>query len=218
MRSLSKLSIDEKIAAVENRFTIVKNHPGIMSHLTRFNIDEIYFTHGLSLVNIARDANNKQKTEYSEQYQATNERDLKLDEIEEEYQLTAGIAKLALKNDSIISGLKLNIDLPYRIGAKIERIRSFYSGILDNLDHVTAMNRFGKEQEALEAEQAEVEVLATIHQKQQKEKGEAQYATQVRDEAVEKMLEKDYEFQSLLKLALGKHNDLLEAAGLFVRS
>ncbi|MBS2209824.1 hypothetical protein KEM09_00305 [Carboxylicivirga mesophila] len=218
MSNFQKLSVDEKITDVEKRFNNVKSSKEIMSLLTVFNIDAAYLDEGLQTVTNARDASNTQKKEYSEQYNATNERDSKLDEVEEIYKKTEGIARIVLANNDLNTSLKIGLPLPAKINAGIERMRSFYDGVLGDEQLLTLMGRYNRGAEVLQAEQARVIELIELQARQQKETGEAQRATQLRNDAVEQMIARNRELIALLKLALGKRNDLLEVAGLFVRN
>ncbi len=218
MKSFSKLSIDEKIALAEMHAQNTLANPEIMSMVGNFNINPEYVNETLGFITDARTLNQQQKQEYSEQYTATSQRDEKLDLVESTYDATEGIARLVLANSDFKTALKIGIPLPSAINAKIERMRTFYDGVLNDTNLLPLMARFNKGAEALEAEKAEVEVLAAMQQQQQKEKGEAQVATQKRNEAMEKMIARDRELTTLLKIALGKRNDLLETVGLFVRS
>ena len=218
MTSLSKLSVDEKITTIETRFNNTLKNSEISNLISRFNINQAYLEGGLQLSHEARSASNKQKKEYSEQYNATNQRDLKLDNVIESYNESVSIASLVTSTANIKSALPLTIHLPDAIGAKMEQIRTFYEVILNEPQIMELMSRFNKSQAVLEQEKAELDELYTLQQKQVMETGEAQQATQLRNQAVEKMLARDKELVTILKLALGKRNDLLESVGLFNRS
>lgn len=218
MSKFQKLSVDEKITHVENRFNNVKSSEDIMSLLSVFNIESNYLDEGLNTVAKARTASQSQQKEYTEQYNATNERDYKLEEVEEAYKQTEGIALIVMANNNLDSSLKIGTPLPAKIDARIERLRSFYDGVIADERLVSLMSRFNKGIEVLQTENKKVTELMAIQAKQQKEMGEAQYSTQQRNDAIEEMVAKDRELTSLLKLALGKRNDLLEVAGLFVRN
>ena len=218
MKSFSKLSVDEKVSAVETRLKNALAHPDIMAGLAAFGIDNTYVDSALLLVEEARQKSEVQKKEYSEQYEATNRFHQKLDEVEGAYNQTTGIAGLVFDDESTASALKLNTPLPGAVDKKIERMRSFYSTLLLKEEYSTALARFLRTVEMLTAEKNGVEELAALRQAQTKETGEAQLATQARNKSLEQLSAKDREFCKLLKLAFGTRNELLEVAGIFVRS
>ncbi len=218
MESFSKLSIDEQISAVESKAKNILATTVILQSLSQFNITEEYIVETLTFALTARAKSDAQKKEYGEQFTATNQRNAKLKEVELAYDATQQIARMVMVNANFDTALKIGIPLPSRISAKIERIRSFYRGIINDANLMPLLGRFNKTTEVLQAELQEVEALAHIQQQQHKEMGEAQAATQERNEAVEIMIERNQELTTLLKIALGKRNDLLESVGIFVRS
>ena len=218
MKSFSKLSVDEKISIVETRLKNALGNSEIMSGLAAFGIDNAYVDSALLLVEEARQKSETQKIEYAGQYEATNQVHKKLDEVEEVYSKTMGVAGLVFEDESTASALKLHIPLPRAVDKRIERIRSFYSTLLVKEEYTAALARFLRTVEMLTAEKNAVEELAALRQAQTKETGEAQLATQARNTAIEQLIAKDREFSKLLKLAFGTRNELLEVAGIFVRS
>ena len=218
MTSFSKLSVDEKVSAIETRFKNAQENPEIMAGVATFGIDNVYTEEGITLAGAARQKSDIQKKEYAEQFEATNLLHKKLDEVTAKHYQTAKLADLVFDDESTINALKLHVALPDAVDKQIERIRSFYSILLSNEGYTVPLARYLRTVEMLTAEKDEVEAVAALRQSQTKETGEAQRATQERNEAIQQLISKDREFSTILKLAIGKRNDLLEIVGLFVRS
>ncbi|WP_075591195.1 hypothetical protein [Labilibacter marinus] len=218
MKSFSKLTIDEKISSVETKAKNSLANPEILEKLSLFNVNEEYVAQTLTCALTARSASQQQEKEYSEKLTATDRRDAALEEVELIYDDTMQLARMVMVNANFDTALKIGIQLPAAIGKKIERLRSFYAGITTDVNLLPLLTRFNRGIEVLQTEQQKVEELAELQRLQVQEKGEAQAATQERNEALEVMIERNREFTTLLKIALGKRNDLLESVGIFVRS
>jgi hypothetical protein len=109
------------------------------------------------------------------------------------------------------------------VGARKQSIRgwldqatTFYDNALANEDIQADLARFNITPEVLAEGQAAVEAVARANSQQEQEKGDAQAATAVRDDAVEALDEWMSEFRVAARIALEDEPQQLEKLGIRV--
>ena len=90
----------------------------------------------------------------------------------------------------------------------------FYANALDSNDIQAGLARFGVTTENLQQTQALVNDVEKKHNIQLQEKGEAQQATKVRDEAFDTMQEWMSDFVAVARIALEDSPQYLEVLGI----
>jgi hypothetical protein len=95
--------------------------------------------------------------------------------------------------------------------------RILYTNLLNDIEALTEMEKYGYTTERLEAEQRQVEEVATLHSKQLGDTGEAQQSTRDRDHAIEAACDWYSDFRAIARVALSDRSQWLEALGIVKR-
>lgn len=95
----------------------------------------------------------------------------------------------------------------------LDQARRFYNNMLRTPDFVAAMTPFSYAQTKLEAESALVEAVATASELQDKERGEAQEATKLRDAKMDELDQWMADFKAIAEIALAASPQQLEKLG-----
>lgn len=215
------LSIKTSIATFfADATTILANaqqQASIAAALALLGYDEAAIQEGVALLNAARDLYDAQIKEYGEQHAATQEFNTVWGEADKAYAAHRKLAKLAFKTDpQRQTDLHLNDRKPEAFSTWYEQARHFYTAVLADTEAQTQLARFRVTLEALQAAQAQVEQTLALKTAQEKEKGEAQDATQQRDAAIVALDEWLADFKVVARIALEDQPQLLEALGLGV--
>jgi hypothetical protein len=196
-----------------------KENQEIRSRLAEFGYNDKRLAVGEQLYQKAYELYLQQTREYSDQYQATDAKENQRDQIHKIYMKHITLARLAFqKNSSVAASLDLFSRRKKAFTPWLMQAKLFYANLLQNEEQKTALAEFGVTTEQLEEVQKMLSEIESIHNAQQKEKGEAQEATQERDDAFEKLDEWLSDFFTVARLALQDKSQLLEAFGIVVPS
>lgn len=195
--------------------TNAQEHPDIAAALDLLGYDAVTLQEGQTLLETARALHDTQIREYGEQHAATRAFETALQVADKAYATHRRLAKLAFKTDAQRqTDLHLNARKPRAYKPWYEQARHFYTALLADTAAQNSLARFKITLEALTAAQTQVEQTLSLKNEQEREKGEAQDATQQRNAALENIDEWLTDFKVVARIALEDTPQLLEALAL----
>lgn len=178
-----------------------------------YNVDKI--SEGKALYETAQTLHNKQKAEYGEQFTATDAQQTLLDKADAAYMQFVKLARIALRNDrGAYVKLKLEGKRKKTLSGWLHQANIFYANILNDPAVIEKLSAFGIVQTKLEAGRQLLKEVEAANAAQKKETGEAQQATIVRDEAMDKLDEWMSDFKVVARIALEPKSQFLEKLGI----
>lgn len=181
--------------------------------------DADYFQEGRALLEEARALHNRQQAEYGDQYEATNVVYAQREEVHEAYMLHVRLARIAFRGDLSAQGaLQLNGERQRAVAAWLDQTLTFYENVLKAEELADRMTAFGVTDAALRETYAAVQEVAAARREQQRQKGEAQQATEKRDEALDRLAAWMGENQALARVLLIDDPQQLEKLGILAPS
>lgn len=215
--SVINTSMSAFFAGATTILTNVQNQAAIAAALEAFGYDAAAIQEGLALLNTARNLYDVQIREYGEQHAATQAFENACSQADKAYAAHRRLAKIAFKADAQRqTDLHLTNRKPKAYAPWYEQARHFYTAVLADTEAQTQLTQFRVTLEALQAAQAQVEQTMTLKTTQEKEKGEAQDATQQRDAAIAAIEAWLADFKVVARIALADQPQLLEALNLGV--
>ena len=209
-----KNSIEDRLLAAQVAINNALADAGILSALSVFGYNESVLNTGKALYDELVDLVNSQKVEYGEQFEASAELRTAWDVADAAYMISLKVARVAFRHDAKArAALMLAGDRKQSLSGWLQQASAFYANLLSEADLLTAMTQFGYDQAKLEAEQTLVEAVAAANLKQEKEKGEAQDATQERDAKLDELTTWMADFRAIARVALEGHPQWLEKLG-----
>lgn len=159
-----------------------------------------------------------QKKEYGEQSEAQFRYETERKQAHANYMNSLQIARIAFKKDvKAITTLELTGRRASTISGWLKQTQGFYRAILANAGWKAAMAVYGQTEEVLNAQLSAVEAVAAAAVLVQKEKGDAQNATQKRDGKIEELVEWVNDYEVIARIALADKPQLLEKLGIVIK-
>ena len=212
---MKNLSIDSKLLFAQNAINNAQSTEEIKSALSTYGYDDARLKEGEALYAGAAELQASQVKEYGDQYSATDALYLAKAVANKTYMEYIKIARIAMQGDrGAGASLKLTGIRKVTLSAWLKQTRTFYANALGSSEVITAMGRFGITQEKLEAGLELVNEVERKLNSQLKEKGEAQNATQARDEAFEGLQDWMGDFITISRIALAEKSQYLEVLGI----
>jgi hypothetical protein len=203
--------LDRARIAIENSL----NNPTIQTYLSEYGYSKEKLQSGQQLYQTALDLQQKQRREFGEQIEATAERDQLWDIAHATYMKFVKIARVAYKNNTgIATQLGINGNRKESFSGWLLDANQFYSNTLGNDSILKTLAEYGITPTKLEAGKAEVQAVSAANLAQDKEKGEAQEATQKRDAALDALSDWMSDFVAIARIALEPEAQLLESIGI----
>lgn len=208
-------SIDSKLLFAQNAINNALAIKEISSPLALFGYNQQRLKEGEKLYTKASELQIKQVKEYGEQYEASNVLHLTRAMANKTYMVHVKIARVALRNNpETNASLQLTGNRKDSLSGWLKQAKAFYTNALNTPKVITALAKFGIDKKQLEAGSALVSDLENSFNAQLKEKGEAQIATQERDEALDDMQDWMSDFIAIARIALASEPQLLEMLGI----
>lgn len=208
-------SIRSKLLMAEVAITNAFENGMIRAALVDYNYDEARLNEGIALYDKAQELFTKQIKEYSDQFQATDDLDRNLSKANAEYMKHVKIARIALKNDvGAQQALQISGRRNKTYSGWLKQAKSFYANALASEEILSALSKFGITPYKLKEGEQSINVVETILHRQWKAKGEAQNATQARDEAFEALQDWMADFVGISHIALDGNLHYLEMLGI----
>ncbi len=212
---MKNLSIDSKLLFAQNAIRNAQNYEEIKSALSTYGYDDARLKEGDALYTRAAGLQVSQVKEYGDQFAATDALDLAKAIANKTYMEHIKIARIAMQGDrGTGTSLKLTGIRKVTLSAWLDQTRTFYANALGSSEVIAAMGRFGITREKLETGQELVNEVERKLNSQLMEKGEAQNATQVRDEAFEELQDWMGDFIVICRIALDDRSQYLEILGI----
>ncbi len=212
---MEHFTIASRLLFAQNAITNALGSEEIKSAMAAYGYDEARLQKGDDLYNKASELQTLQVKEYGDQYSATDAMNLARALANKIYMEHLKIARIALVGDRG-AGASLELDGLRKVtfSGWLQQAKTLYTNALASPDVTTALGRFGITQEKLEAGQQLVDEVEQKLNVQLLEKGEAQNATQERDEAFEELEGWMGDFIAIARIALADKSQYLEVLGI----
>jgi len=215
---MSDMTIEEILFQSGLRINNSLGDQKILNAVTPLGYGPEKLTEGQSLLNEATVLVETQKREYGEVDAAQQVFDDQRTNAHKVYMAVLAISKIAFKGDvQAISTLDLTGRRASTFSGWLNQTRSFYRAILANEAWKTELAKYGQTEEMLTAELAMIDAVATASENKKKEMGDAQNATQERDEKLEELAEWVSDYEVIARIALADKPQLLEKLGIVVK-
>ncbi len=212
---MEHFTIASRLLFAQNAITNALGSEEIKSAMAAYGYDETRLQKGNALYNKASELQTLQVKEYGDKYSATDAMNLARAVANKIYMEHLKIARIALVGDRG-AGASLELDGLRKVtfSGWLQQAKTLYANALSSPDVTTALGRFGITQEKLEAGQQLVDEVEQKLNVQLMEKGEAQNATQERDEAFEELEGWMSDFIAIARIALADKSQYLEVLGI----
>ena len=212
-------SIDTFLSEAQVAIDNALNNPQILEHLKDFGYNNSRIQQGKKLYNIAAAAQLAQTMESGDQISATDSVKATWATAKKTYIRLIKISRIAFKRSS---GVATQLDLGGKrkesLSGWLAQANQFYANALANKTILSGFKEFGITEQKLKAGLAEVKAVEAANLAQEKEKGEAQAATQKRDAAMDELQDWLSDYLGIAKIALEENPQLLEGLGILQRA
>lgn len=217
--SKPKQSLDERLNRANTAIVNAMEDPEVQNALTPFGYTPERMQQGRDLLEYAKGMHLKQKSEYGDQFAATEALDAAFDAADKTLAKWRRVAQVALEGDTnACVTLGVHTRRKRSMAAWLTQATQFYTHALANASVLTSLAQYGLTQEKLEAGKAQADAVETAWLAQKKEMGEAQQATQVRDAAMEELEDWLHPFIKIARVALEETPQYMEKLGILERS
>ena len=216
--SLGSQSIDQRLNAYELALNNALGDAAVSASLARYNFTAEKINVGLALCQEARQKQFDQLSEYAEQYAATQAFEQAWEAAEAEYMRLLKLGRIIFKDQHAIY-LKLGLvgNRKRSFSGWLTQARQFFQNTLGDAAVLAGYAAYNVLQAEIEAAQALVDAAEAAQRAQQRETGEAQEATLVRDAALDAIDAWMSNFIGVVKIAL-QGTQLSEILGILERS
>ena len=208
----------ERLDRADTFIANVQADPVVREAFAQIGRGPEHFEKSRRLLEEARRRHQQQRTAYGEQYEATDELQQARAALHERYIEHLSFARICFKRDaSAQETLALNGTRYEAFPAWSGQVRAFYDGLLEHpsLQEKVATLNIGSDE--LEARREELKDVVKLRQAREREAGQAEEATEARNEAFDRLkdqMEDDYDYAPLL---LSDAPQKLEALGFVAR-
>ena len=208
-------SIDSKLLFAQNAISNAQTNPEIIAALAVFGYDDAKMKVGEALYSKAAELQVKQVKEFGEQFAATDALHLAKAITNKTYLVHVKIARIALSGDrGAAESLQLSGRRKESLSGWLKQAKALYSNALSTPTVLEALAQFRITKKMLSAAKAQVLEVEAKRNIQFKEKGEAQTATQLRDEALDELQDWMSDFIAIARIALEEQSQYLEMLGI----
>ncbi len=208
-------SIDSKLLFAQNAISNAQTNAEIKAALAAFGYDDAKMQAGEALYARAAELQIKQVKEYGEQFAATDALNVAKATINKTYMVHLKIARIALHGDrGAAESLQLSGRRKETLSGWLKQAKALYTNALNSPAVLEALLQFGIAKKELSNGQAQVLNVEAKLNAQLKEKGEAQSATQLRDEAFDELQDWMSDFIAIARIALEDQSQYLEMLGI----
>ncbi len=216
---MNNARIDEKLLFAQNAITNSLNNQEIKSGLVEYRYDEVRLKLGKALYDKAYVLQAKQVKEYGDQYNATDSLNEGRALANKVYTKHLKLARIALEdNRGAGESLLLSGKRKESLSGWLKQARIFYTNALKSPEVMKETAEVGLTKEALTQGKIQVLEVESRLSDQLQEMGEAQNATEERDEAFEELQEWMSKFIKICRIAFEEKSQYLEMLGIVVPS
>ena len=216
--NMSDLTIEEIIYESGLRINNSLSDTKVLNAVAPLGYTEAKLNEGASLLNEATTLVETQKSEYGEVDAAQEAYETLRKQAHKSYMAILAISKIAFKNDAkAISTLDLTGRRATTLSGWLNQTRNFYHAILGDERWKAALASYGQTEDILTGQLAAVDTVALASEARKREMGDAQNATQERDEKLEELLDWVSDYEVIARIALADKPQLLEKLGIVVK-
>lgn len=214
----SKMTNEQILYEAELRINNSLGDSKVLKAVSAMGYTEVELNKGAGLLFDATTLFETQKKEYGEMDAAQATFETERTVANKTYMNMVRIARVAFKNNvQAVSTLELNGRRARTISGWLKQTLGFYRAILANEEWKAAMAFYGQTEELLSSRLAAIENVAKASEVVKKEKGDAQNATQQRDQKLEELVEWVSDYEVIARIALADKPQLLEKLGIVVK-
>ncbi len=216
---MALVNIDQYLESVHTALTNLQGDTELITPMTAFGYNAAKVGSIAALHDVAYTAHLTQKTEYAEQYGATAAYNTAREAAHTTYMRHLALARIVYKN---------NVTRSHQLGLHGDRKNSyaewkvqadqFYNAALADAAIQTDLSAFGVMLATLQEAKALIDAADGAWHTQKKEAGEAQEATQLRDEALDKLQDAYSDMIAVARVAFADDAQKLERMGIVVSS
>ncbi|MEO0646688.1 MAG: hypothetical protein AAFZ17_11105 [Cyanobacteria bacterium J06650_10] len=207
--------LSEAQVAIDNSL----NNPQVLEYVGDFGYSADRLKKGKALYNVAAAAQLEKSAESGEQISASETVKENWEKAKKTYMRLVKVARVALKKDGgAIAQLDLSGKRKDSLSGWLAQANQFYQNALANTAILSALGEFGITDKKLKTGLNEVKAVESANLLQEKEKGEAQAATQRRDRALDELQDWLSDYLAIAKIALEEESQLLEGLGVLQRA
>ncbi|MGD8777758.1 MAG: hypothetical protein PVH88_02225 [Ignavibacteria bacterium] len=208
-------SIDAILTKSGAALTNAAENADIALALALFGYGSEKINEGKTLLEKASELNAKQKKEYSEQYEATEEFNSKRETANKEYMKLVKLSRICFRNKpGIYIELGLSGERKVTISGWITQVDLFYRNLLASPEAKEALAVYGITEEKIQSTYDLLKETQTLLSARNNEMGEAQDATKERDKVIDELNEWMSDFYAVAHIALEEHPQLIESLGI----
>lgn len=214
-----KRSIDERLLEAQVAIDNSLSNPVILDAVTLFGYDQARLQAARALYDETMALVVAQKLEYGEQYEATATVDTAWKAADLAYKKALKISRVVFKdNAKAQAALGLSGSRKLSLSGWLQQATTFYTNLLNSPDFIAVMATYSYDQTKLEAESTLVQAVAIAKAAQDKERGEAQEATKLRDAKLDELDQWLSDYKAIAHVALDESPQQLEQLGWIVAS
>ncbi|MGB4871842.1 MAG: hypothetical protein WBP47_17430 [Candidatus Promineifilaceae bacterium] len=212
--SKPKRSIDQRLLEAQQAIDASLNNPAILQAVTLMGYDQARLQAARALYDEVMALVAAQQREYGEQYEASAALQAAWDAADLAYKRTLKLCRIAFRDQTKAQNtLGLYGSRKKSLSGWIEQATTFYINLLGTADLMAALSPYGYDQTKLEAEAALAQAVVQARAEQNKERGEAQEATQLRDAKLDELDRWLADYKAIAEVALAASPQQLEQLG-----
>ena len=217
--SKPKQSMAQRLMEAQVAIDNSLNNPTILNAVAAFGYDATRLQAARALYDEVMGLVAAQEREYGEQYEATAVVNAAWGTADLAYKKALKISRVVFKgNQKARNALGLSGSRKKTLSGWINQATNFYTNLLNTPDLIAAMTPYSYDQAKLEAEAALVQAVVAANAAQDRERGEAQEATQVRDAKMDELDQWTADYKAIAQVALSDSPQQLEQLGWIVPS
>ncbi len=210
-----KRPLEERLRAAQFAKDNAIQDNEVKTLLEDLGYDDTRLNVGKTLLDTANQLQQTQQKEYGDQFEATGALNDAWTKADKEYMRFVKVARIALKADyAFYQKLDLSGSRKNTLSGWLAQAKQFSLNALADTVVLEKMAAFGMSKEKIAAGKALLDTTETTNAAQEKEKGEAQQATQERDKAMEQLDEWLSDFIAIARIALEEKPQFLEKLGI----
>lgn len=206
--------IADRLLAAQVAIDAVLADADLQAALTPFGYDSAAMAAVRELYEEAQGLATTQTAEYGDQYAATEAVTTAWQAAETAYMRSLKLARVAFKgNAKAQAALALSGTRKSSLSGWLEQAEQFYQNLLADPTLLAGLARFGYDLIRINDEAALITALRAANVAQEREKGEAQEATQARDAKLDELADWLDDFKAVAQVALDEDAQQLEKLG-----
>lgn len=208
-------SISEQLQWANTLIYNAQHHPSIQEKLAELGYKPENVAVGQTLLTDTQVREQEQRSQYEKKLATTDALVVHLASLKAEFKEHYTLAKLAFRERAVRKSLGLDKEQSSRRGEWIKQVVDFYTELLKN---PKPMAKYGVNKAKLEQGLAAAQSAQVLLIEQQQAKGEAQRATQHKQQALQNLKRWCRDFQTIAEVALQDDPQLMEILGKTVPS